>query len=213
MQWNEGAYGLIPYNGAVLGSWGSGGFNLTPFGGASESVSSEFTATPQIVTFAGVVVATGSSSSELSGIQTTFTSGSVEAIGNAIAFVPATEAGIFLPLGIVTAHVDSETSIPGIYQALSSGLIDSSGSAQALIEGAQAQAFSGLVMSDMNVTVSIIEIAELFWQDPRAVTLSKFLSGGGGGIPNSTGSNRLLIDMILTHPKALTSAKLLALGD
>ena len=37
MKWNEGGYGLVPFNGSAPGSWGAGGFGEYSFGGIPES--------------------------------------------------------------------------------------------------------------------------------------------------------------------------------
>ena len=37
MKWNEGAYGLVPFNGVTPGSWGAGGFGELNYGGIPES--------------------------------------------------------------------------------------------------------------------------------------------------------------------------------
>ena len=37
MQWNEGKFGLVPFNGVAPGSWDAGGYGEVSFGGLPES--------------------------------------------------------------------------------------------------------------------------------------------------------------------------------
>jgi hypothetical protein len=36
MQWNEGGYSLVPFNGVATGSWDAGGYDEVSFGGLPE---------------------------------------------------------------------------------------------------------------------------------------------------------------------------------
>ena len=194
--------------------WGYGGFGETAFGSGDADVQVLLSALPRV-------------SFEQGGTNLSFSAGATNILSG---------SAVVAALGLVLPSGDSFLSIQGSKHSFSgSQLLATAGAANALLIGnqinaslsnfanltgtAEAQITGSLVRLEIAyagpevITIAAQEFAELFWNDPRALTVSKYLIGGGGGVPTATGDTRRLLDLILSHPKALTSAKLLALGD
>lgn len=217
MPWSEGEYGAHLFGGIALNSWNSGGFGEGGFGssnGDPNAVNVVVTLEGRgIQILSGVISPTAGATVSLFGTATPTFLGSALASASATAFFASSQESIFLPTGSVSPFGDANAELSGNSVVVIAGIPSALGNATARPTGSGFQSYVGYAGPELILTISAREFAELFWQDPRALTLSKYLVGGGGGIPSSTGDNRKLIDLILSHPKALTSAKLLALGD
>lgn len=200
---------------STIRGWGYGGFGQIPFGGGDTDVQVLLSPLPLVIFERGsthLEFSAGALGNIVSGAFVTSSSGLIALSGDSEAGFQGAKHTFSGSQNLVIKGGATATFPGGQVEVTVGSFADLVGTAQAQLTGSLLRldiAYAGPEV----ITIGAQEFAELFWNDPRALTVSKYLIGGGGGIPTTTGDPRRLLDLILSHPKALTSAKLLALGD